>query len=56
MASFRQHGNSWQSRVRRKGYPDITKSFNTRQEAERWARSVETALDRGTYIGIPPNL
>ena len=50
MASFRQHGNGWQSRVRRKGYPDITKSFNTRQEAERWARSVETSLDCGTYI------
>lgn len=50
MASIRQQGNSWQTRVRRKGYPDITKSFNTRKDAERWARSVETSLDRGTYI------
>lgn len=50
MASFRQQGNSWQTRVRRKGYPDITKSFNTRQDAERWARSVEVSLDRGTYV------
>ena len=49
MASFRQQGNSWQTRVRRKGYPDITKSFNSRQDAERWARSVEASLDRGTY-------
>jgi integrase len=49
MASFRQQGNSWQTRVRRKGFPDITKSFNTRQDAERWARSVEVSLDRGTY-------
>ena len=50
MASFRQHGNGWQVRVRRKGHPDITKSFIGRQDAERWARSVETSLDRGTYI------
>jgi integrase len=50
MASFRQQGNSWQTRVRRKGYSDITKSFNTRQDAERWARSVEVSLDRGTYV------
>ena len=50
MASIGQQGNSWQTRVRRKGYPDITKSFNTRKDAERWARSVETSLDRGTYI------
>ncbi len=50
MASIRQQGSSWQTRVRRKGYPDITKSFNTRKDAERWARSVETSLDRGTYI------
>jgi len=27
MASFRQHGNGWQARVRRKGTPDQTKSF-----------------------------
>ena len=50
MASFRQHGNRWQARVRRKGYPDITKSFTARQEAERWARGIETSLDRGTYV------
>ena len=48
MASLRQHGNGWQSRVRRKGYKDITKSFNTRQEVERWARSVETSLDKAS--------
>lgn len=50
MASFRQHGNRWQARVRRKGYPDITKSFTARQDAERWARGIETSLDRATYV------
>jgi hypothetical protein len=50
MASFRQHGNGWQVRVRRKGTPDQTKSFLSKQEAQRWARSVE--IDRGTYVDI----
>ena len=52
MASFRQHGNRWQARVRRQGYPDITKSFQGRQDAERWARSVESDIDRGSYVSL----
>jgi integrase len=50
MASFRFHGNRWQARVRRKGYADQTKSFLTRQDAERWARSIEVEFDRSTFI------
>ena len=45
MASFRQRGNRWQARVRRLGHPDVTQSFLTRQDAERWARSVEIEID-----------
>jgi hypothetical protein len=41
MASFRQHGNGWQARIRRQGHPDITKTFEARQDAEKWARAVE---------------
>ena len=50
MATFRLHGERWQARVRRKGHPELTKSFQLRQDAERWARSVETAIDRGSFI------
>jgi len=49
MASFRFRSNSWQARVRRKGHPDEVRSFITRQDAERWARSVETEMDRGAF-------
>jgi len=49
MASFRFHGNRWQARVRRAGYPVQTCSFLTKADAERWARSVEVQIDRGTY-------
>lgn len=50
MASFRQRGNRRQARVRRLGHPDVTQSFLTRQDAERWARSVEIEIDRGSFV------
>jgi len=52
MASFRQHGNGWQARVRRQGHPDITKSFPSRLDAEKWARSVETDIDKGQFVCV----
>ena len=52
MASLRQHGKGWQARVRRQGYPDITKSFQSRQDAERWARALESEVDKGQFISI----
>jgi integrase len=50
MATFRFRANRWQARVRRKGNPDLTKTFITRQDAERWARAAEVDLDRGSYV------
>jgi integrase len=50
MASIRKHGEGWQARVRRKGYPEITRTFQSKQDAERWARTEETEIDRGTFI------
>ena len=50
MASIRNRNNKWQARVIRKGHNTITKTFLTRQDAEKWARSLEIEIDRGTYI------
>jgi integrase len=50
MASFRQRSNKWQARVSRDGYPDQVKTFEARVDAERWARSVETAMDKGAFV------
>uniref|UniRef100_UPI004048CC5D tyrosine-type recombinase/integrase n=1 Tax=Limnohabitans sp. TaxID=1907725 RepID=UPI004048CC5D len=52
MASFRQHGKGWQGRIRRRGYPDITKTFETKADAEKWARSLETEIDKGHFASI----
>ena len=50
MATFSTRKNKWQARVRRLGQPTITKTFLIKQDAEKWARSVEIEIDRGTYI------
>jgi integrase len=51
MASFRKRGeHQWQARVRRKGYPPQLKTFETRVEADAWARKVESGIDGGTFV------
>ena len=50
MASIRARSNKWQARIIRKAHPTIAKTFLTRQDAEKWARSVEIEIDRSTYI------
>ena len=50
MATFRQRSGRWQARVQRGGFPDITKTFALRQDAEKWARAVEREQDTGVFI------
>lgn len=52
MASFRQRGGKWQARVLRKGHPDQTKTFETKADAEKWARSVESEIDKGQFVNF----
>jgi integrase len=50
MASIRQRSGKWQARVLRTGFPAEVKTFDTRGDAQRWARSIETSIDRGTHL------
>lgn len=51
MASFRKRGElQWQARISRKGFPPQVKTFNTRADAETWARLVESEMDRGLFV------
>jgi integrase len=52
MASFRQRGGKWQARVLRNGYPDQAKTFETKADAEIWARSVESEIDKGQFVNV----
>ncbi|WP_194075174.1 integrase [Methylobacterium durans] len=46
MATIRKLRGRWQAAVRRKGMQPRSKSFDTKADAERWARSLEAELDR----------
>lgn len=51
MATIRKRGEyQWQAQVRREGYPATSKTFETRKDAERWARAIERELDQGIYL------
>ena len=52
MASFRLHGKGWQARIRRQGYPDISKTFVTKADAEKWARALESEIDKGQFVSV----
>jgi integrase len=46
MATIRKLRGRWQASVRRKGMAPRAKSFDSRADAERWARSLEAEVDR----------
>lgn len=51
MATFDQRKSAWwQAKIRRKGHPTQSKTFETRKEADAWARQIESEMDRGAFI------
>ncbi|MGB5259571.1 MAG: Shufflon-specific DNA recombinase, partial [Gammaproteobacteria bacterium] len=51
MASFRKRGTyQWHAQVRKKGQPLQSKTFETRAEAEQWARAIEVEMDQGVFV------
>lgn len=51
MASIRKlPSGKWNVRVTRKGFPLQTKSFLTRSDADKWARTIESEMDRGCFV------
>jgi hypothetical protein len=47
MSSFRKRGDKWQARVHRKEHKPVVQSFNSKADAIKWARNVESQLDLG---------
>lgn len=46
MATIRKLRGRWQAQVRRRGMAPRAKSFDQKADAEKWARSLESELDR----------
>lgn len=49
MPTIRKLRNKWQAIVRRKGFPDASKTFERKTDALHWARSVEESMERSTF-------
>jgi integrase len=50
MAYINQRGEFWRAEVRRKGYKAIYRTFDTKQEAQKWARLIESEMDAGLFV------
>jgi hypothetical protein len=48
-ATIRSRSGTWQARVTRIGFPEESKSFTTKADAQVWVRSIEAAMDKGTH-------
>jgi len=43
---------AYQAKIRRQGHPTVTRTFDAKKDAERWAREVETAIDRNSFVDL----
>ncbi|WP_439670882.1 site-specific integrase [Cupriavidus necator] len=50
MAYISQRGEYWRVEIRRRGYKPIYRTFDTRQQAQQWARRTEGEMDAGMYV------
>lgn len=51
MATIRKRGEyQWEVQIRKRGFPNQTKTFNTKVEAEAWAAVLESEMVRGVFV------
>lgn len=51
MATITKRGDyQYRVQIRRKGYPSVYQTFNYQADAEAWARSIESEMDRGIFL------
>ena len=50
MATFRKRSGSWQALVKKKGFGQLGRTFDTKAEAEAWAKITEAEMVRGVYF------
>ncbi|ASV97592.1 hypothetical protein [Paraburkholderia aromaticivorans] len=50
MAYISQRGAYWRAEIRRRGYKPVYRTFDTKQQAQQWARRVESEMDSRAYV------
>lgn len=49
MATLEKRGDYWRAKIRRKGYPIQSRSFDTKAQAEQWTSDTENDMDKKRY-------
>ncbi|MFM7346276.1 MAG: tyrosine-type recombinase/integrase [Tagaea sp.] len=52
MASFEKRGGTWRAKIRMRGYPAQTRSFDSKAEAQRWVQEVEGQMSRRAFVSM----
>lgn len=50
MATYIQRNGSWFVQIRRKGHKSVSRTFDTKADAERWALQIEASMGIGRYV------
>lgn len=50
MATIRKVGLRWQAQIRKTGFKSITKSFQSKSDAQRWALTTEAKIEQRQFI------
>ncbi|CAB3785401.1 hypothetical protein LMG28614_02123 [Paraburkholderia ultramafica] len=50
MAYISQRGIYWRAEIRRRGYKPVYRTFDTKHQAQQWARRLEGEMDSGLYF------
>ncbi len=50
MAYLEKRDKGWMAQIRRMGRPTVSKTFQTKADAEKWSRAVEREIDLGGYV------
>ena len=49
MASINKRGGYWRAQVRVKGHSSLSRTFDSKAQAQTWARDVQSQMERGLY-------
>jgi len=53
MAYYEKRANgSWRAQIRRKGFPELNATFDSKQDAEIWASQQEAAMRTGRFVDL----
>ena len=50
MASFEKRSGNWRAIVQRQGHGRLTRTFDTKAQAEAWAATIESEIARGLFV------